>query len=141
VSDADHEQTDRIDDDEVVYLRVPREPPFHTPNKWLTTANFSLDSRTGELGLSVYRHRLRTPHDVLNDPAAAPNSLLVSATVGEIRRLKDGRGQPLSLDVVPADEDGMNPGHAEIRSQSPGRLSRAARKALRDSFARSMMEE
>jgi hypothetical protein len=138
--DADSSRGEIIGDDEVVYRRVPKSPPFHTPAEWLSTANFSLDSRRNEFGISVYRKRYRTVWDVLSDPAAIPGSFVVSATVGDIRQLKDGLGKPLQLDVVPADEDGTNLGHAEIRSHTPGRLTRAARKALRDLFAMSAIE-
>lgn len=133
MSDADTTSVDRIDDEEVVYRRVPQEPPFHKPDNWLTTANFDLDSRQNELGVSVYRRILRSADDVMRD---RPGCFLVSATVGEIRTLKNGKGEPLHLDVV-ADIDSNNPGHAEIQSPTAGHLSRAARKALRDLFAKS----
>jgi hypothetical protein len=130
-----------IGDDEIVYRRVPRNPPFHTPSEWLSTANFSLDSRRNELGVSVYRKRYRSARDILSDPSAIPGSFVVGAAVGDIRRLTDGLGNPLLLNVVPDDEHGANPGHAEIRSQTLGRLTRGARKALRDLFAMSSIEE
>jgi hypothetical protein len=66
-----------------------------------------------------------------------PDGFVVTATVGDIRKLINGNGDQLNLDVIASDEDGTNPGHAEIRSPIPGKLSRAARKALRDLFAKS----
>ena len=137
---AGSDRGDVIEDDEIVYRRVPRQPPFHTPEEWLSTANFSVDLRRHEMGISVYRSRYQSAQDVLRHPAAVPGSFLVSARVGEIRLLKDGVGQPLNLDVRPADDDGTNSRHAEIRGPTPARLSRAARKALRDLFARSRID-
>ncbi len=140
MSGVDPSQSDYVDGDEVVYRRVPSEPPFHTPKDWLSTANFDLDSRRNELGISVYRSNYRSVEEVLAAPDALPGSFIVSAMVREIRNLKNGNGEPLQLDVILADEDGANPGHAEIRTPVPGRLSRAARKALRDLFAKSRTE-
>jgi hypothetical protein len=137
VSDALSADVTPIDDDEVVYRRVPPEPPFHKLDDWLTTANFKLDYRRNEQGLSVYRSCIRTLDQVLSEPSAVPNSFAVSATVGEIRRLTNGNGDPLRLDVVPCDDGGSNPGHAEIRGPAPGRLSSSANKALRDLFKKS----
>lgn len=134
MSDALPADETPIDDDEVVYRRIPPEPPFHKPENWLTTANFKLDHRRSEQGLSVYRSRIRSLEQVLDDPIAVPNSFAVRATVGEIRRLANGKGDQLSLDVISCDEGGRNPGHAEIRGLVPGRLSSSASKALRDLF-------
>lgn len=137
MSDADTRNVDQIDNDEVVYLRVPPYPPFHEPDDWLTTANFKLNRRENEQGLSVYRRRLRTLDQVLLDPSARPNSFVVSATVGEVRNLANLAGDPLHLDVVSDDQNGLNPGHAEIRGQVAGRLTYSASKALRDLFKNS----
>jgi hypothetical protein len=136
MSDVLPENADRLSDDEIVYRRVPPEPPFHTPKDWLTTANFDLNSRQNELGLSVYCASVKSAQEVLMSPEAIPNSFIVSASVEEIRQLKNGKGEPLHLDVIVADDGGKNPGHAEIRGPIQGRLSRASRKALRDLFAR-----
>ncbi|MEX2318180.1 MAG: hypothetical protein WD669_13560 [Pirellulales bacterium] len=134
MSDASQEQSDRILDDEIVYRRIPSYPPFYKPDNWLTTANFKLDSRRNELGLSVYRTSIRSLEEVLS---AVPNSFAVSASVREIRNLTNAGGTPLNLDVLPIDESGTNPGHAEIYGPTPGHLTRSMTNALRNLFAKS----
>jgi len=136
VSGVDSGHSDFVDDDEVVYRRIPQEPPFHKPDEWLTTANFKLDRRKSEKGLSVYRKDFRSIEEVLSARDAKPNSFVMSANVGEIRRLRNGKGDPLFLDVIAMDEGGANPGHAEIRGPTPEYLSAATSKALRDLFAK-----
>lgn len=125
-----------VADDETLLMRVPPAEPFFVPPGHISSANFKLDTRIGETGLSVYRKRLVTEDEVLNRPDAIPGSLLVEGTAGEIRKLTNAVGEELELDVVPVDEGGANPGHAEIRGPVPGKLSKSASKALRDLFRR-----
>ena len=125
---------DRIADDEVVYLRVPSTAPWFEPPDQVTTANFKLNQRRGDLGLSVYRASLVTTNDVLAKPDAIPQSRVTRARVGDIRALKNGKGETLRLDVIAVDDD-LDPGHAEIRGPIPGTLAPAASKALRDLFS------
>jgi hypothetical protein len=122
-----------IADVEVVYRRIPRATDwFEEPDK-ITTANLKLDHRRNDLGVSVYRAQIVTPEQVLTKPDATPHSLLASAVVADIRALRNGKGEPLDLDVVCVDDED-DPGHAEIRGPEPGKLSSAASKALRDLF-------
>jgi len=122
-----------IDDEEVVYRRIPPVMPFYAEPGRITRTNFSLDKRRGELGLSVYRASIVTSHDVLSRPEAIPDSLVASARVKDIRELIGGDGKWLRLDVVIVD-DQDNPGHAEIRSPELGVLTASASKALRGLF-------
>jgi hypothetical protein len=123
----------RIADDEAVYCRIPRSAPWFQEPDEVTSANFKLDRRRGDLGISVYRSTVVTPQQVLEKPDAIAGSLIVEAPVGAIRRLCNGVGQPLDLDVIRIDDE-QDPGHAEIRGPQPGRLAPAASKALADLF-------
>lgn len=125
-----------VGDEEVLLRRIPPIPPFFDPPDRISTANFKLDRRRRELGLSVYRESTIGPDQILSLPDAISGSFLVAATAGEVRSLKNAVGEPLFLDVVAADEDGKNPGHAEIRGPAPGKLTASASKALRDLFRR-----
>ena len=80
----------RIPDEEVVYRRVPFTPPWFE-NDAVTTANFKLDKRRGDLGISIYRKTVVTVDDVLSKPGAIPGSLVTQATVGAIRGLRNGK--------------------------------------------------
>jgi hypothetical protein len=120
-----------VDDEDVVYLRVPPSSPWFENNR-VTTANVGLEA--DELGLSVYRRSVVTGQQVLEKPGAIAGSFLLEARVGDIRDLKDGAGNSLQLDVVAVDDEN-DAGHAEIRSPT-GKLTKAARKALRDLFQR-----
>lgn len=123
----------QVSDDEIVYCRIPRSTPWFEPPDRLSTANFKLNKRRGDIGLSVYQSSIVTAEQVLAKPDAIPGSLIAAARVGDIRRLVNGLGEPLHLDVVAVDfED--NPGHAEIRGPIAGQLVPAASKALRDLF-------
>jgi hypothetical protein len=123
----------RISDDEVVYCRIPRATPWFEEPDEVSTANFKLDRRRGDLGLSIYRAAIVTVDEVLAKPDAIPGSLVTQATVGQIRHLRNGKGDSLNLDVIPVDDE-TDPGHAEIRGPEPGKLAPAASKALRDLF-------
>lgn len=103
---------DRIDDDEIVMRRIPPDSPWFE-NESPTSANFKLDRRRNEQGLSVYRASIVRPDQVLNMPEAIEGSRVARARVGDIRALRSGNGAPLHLDVVVVD-DADNPGHAEI---------------------------
>ena len=119
LSESDDDQSDRIDDNEVVFRRIPPFPPFHSDPDWLTTANFKLDRRKKESGLSVYRSSVRTVEQVLRDPMAVAGSFIVSATVREIRNLTDGTGTPLNLEVVADDEGASIRAMPRFRAQFP----------------------
>jgi hypothetical protein len=122
-----------LSDDELVYRRIPRTSAwFEEPDK-ITTANFKLDRRRQEFGVSVYRASIVTAEQVLAQPAAMEGSLVASATIGAIRNLRSGAGTPLNLDVIAVDDE-RNPGHCEIRGPEPGKITAAASKALRDVF-------
>jgi hypothetical protein len=123
---------DRIQDDETICRRIPPtarwlEPAGHT------SANFKLDHRTNELGISVYRESKVSRASILSKPDAIPDSRIAIAIVGEIRQLVDGKKNPLNLDVIPVDDD-KDPGHSEIRGPNPGEISQAASKALKKLF-------
>lgn len=124
---------ERIADEEIVYRRIPPTLPFFEDPDRVTSANFKLDERKRELGLSVYRASIVTALDVLTRPDAIPGSRLAEASVGAIRKLRAGDGKPLNLDVLPVDDDD-NPGHAEIRPATPGTMGQSAAKALRGLF-------
>lgn len=124
---------DRIDDDELVYRRVPPVTPWFEPPDQVSTANFKLDQRHGELGLSVYRASVVSAQEVLAKSDAIPGSHVTRARVGDIRALVNGQQQPLQLDVIIVDDEN-DPGHAEIRGPVAGRLAPAASKALRELF-------
>lgn len=126
----------QIGDDEKVCRRIPpSEQWFEPPN--ITSANFKLDTRINEQGVSVYRLSVVTAEQVLKKPGAIPGSFIVAATVGQIRLLKNGQGDPLNLDVVAVD-DAYNPGHSEIRGPTPGKLSNAASRSLQRLFQQSL---
>jgi hypothetical protein len=124
-----------LSDDEIVFRRIPASHPWFEPPDRISTANYKLDSRRNEQGLSVYRNDVVSADEVLTRPEAVPGSFLTFAKVGDIRSLKNGKGEDLDLDVIAVDDDD-NPGHAEIRSPEPGKLSSAAAKALRGLFQR-----
>lgn len=125
----------RLADDELVFRRIPSAQPWFEEPDRVTSANFKLDRRRNEQGISVYRRAVVTAEQVLAMPDATPGSFVVAATVGAIRGLRNGKGEPLNLDVVAVD-GADNPGHAEIRGPEPGKLTSAASNALRDLFKR-----
>jgi hypothetical protein len=114
---------DRIDDDELVYLRVPPVTPWFEPPDQVSTANFKLDQRRGDLGLSVYRASVVRPQDVLAKPDAIPGSRVTQARVGDIRALVNGQNQPLNLDVIVVD-DRMTLGTPKSAGRLQGDLPR-----------------
>lgn len=123
----------RLSDDEVIYCRIPRASPWFEEPDAVSTANFKLDHRRGDLGLSIYRGSIVSVDEVLAKPEAIPGSLVVMATVGGIRALRNGKGDPLNLDVIVVDDEN-DAGHSEIRGPEPGKLAPAASKGLRDLF-------
>jgi hypothetical protein len=127
------EQT--IPDDEVLYRRIPPVKPWFEPPDRITSANFRLCKARKDLGLSAYRASRVSAEAVLAKPDAIPGSFVVVATVGEIRALKNGNGNPLHLDVV-AIGDENDPGHAEIRCPVPGTMPESASAALKGLFRR-----
>jgi hypothetical protein len=124
---------ERIPDDEIVYRRIPSSLRYLEEPDGITSQNFKLDQRRGDLGLSVYRASIVTPADVLAKPDAIPDSRIAAARVGDIRQLTGGDGKQLALDVFIV-EDETNLGHSEIRGPQPGQLAPAASKALRNLF-------
>lgn len=122
-----------IGDDEVLYRRIPPGEKWLEPPDRLTTANFKLNRKRNELGLSVYRRAVVSAREVLDSGAAIPGSRLASATAGQVRALTNALGVPLQLDVLAIDDED-NPGHAEIRGPEPGKLLAAASKALCNVF-------
>lgn len=124
---------ERLSDDEIVFRRIPPTQPWFEPPNHISTANFKLNARENELGLSVYRKAVVSAAEVLAKPDAIPGSLIVQCTIGEIRALKNGKGELVQLDVIRVD-DANNPGHAEIHGPMPGKLSDAAAKKLKDAF-------
>ena len=124
-----------VHDDEVLLRRIPPGDRWFEPPNRVSTFNFKL--RKGESGLSVYRGGTVREEELLGMPGTIEGSFVLTAGAAEIRRLTDAEGNPLGLDVVAVDEE-QNPGHAEIRGPEPGRLSRAASRALRGLFASSL---
>jgi len=118
-----------IPNDEVLLRRIPSGKPWFEPPDRITSANFKL--RPGEDGLSVYRERLVSADEVLKKPGAIDGSFVVRATAGEVRQARNGKGEPLGLDVV-AVNDEYDVGHAEIR----GRLNASAAESLKRLFKR-----
>lgn len=125
----------RIADEEIVYLRIPDGSPWREPPNRITSANFKLNHKRGDLGLSVYRDIVVTSADVLAKPGVTPGCFLAAATVGKIRELKDGAGNPRCLDVIAVDDED-DPGHAEIRGPEPGKFKKSVPRALCDLFKR-----
>jgi hypothetical protein len=120
---------DPITDDEVLLRRIPPGTPYFEPPDRVTSANFKL--RKGEDGISVYRERFVSAEELLQKPDAIPGSFVVCATAGEVRNLKNGKGESLNIDVVPVNHE-IDPGHAELR----GRLNTSAAEALKRLFTR-----
>jgi hypothetical protein len=118
-----------IADDEVLLRRIPSGTPWLEPPDRVTSANFKLPS--GHAGLSVYRQRFLTAVQLLRRAAAIPCACVVQATAGEVRSLKNGKGEPLNLDVIAVDDED-DPGHAEIR----GHLSPSVAQSLKKLFRR-----
>ncbi|MBI1902815.1 MAG: hypothetical protein HYS13_17085 [Planctomycetia bacterium] len=116
----------RIADGEVVYRRIALCSPWFEPPHRLTSANFKL--RAGELGVSVFRGSVVSAEQVLARLGAVLECRVACATVGEIRRLTNAKGEPFKLDVIA--DDATEAGHAEIRGPTPGALTSAAAKAL-----------
>ena len=122
-----------IADDEILLRRIPPGTNWLEPPDRITSKNFKLDRRRGELGISVYRQAVVGPQELLARPGVSPGTVVYRATAGEVRALSNAAGVHLKLDVIPVNDDD-DPGHAEIRGPQPGRLSAAASKALRDLF-------
>jgi len=124
---------ERIPDDEIIYRRIPPLHDFFEEPDRVTSANYKLDQRNAEFGLSVYRASVVTSEEVLQKPEAIAHSRIAAARVGEVRTLCGGDGQHLRLDVIVVDDEN-DPGHAEIRGPQPGQLARSATKALQRLF-------
>jgi hypothetical protein len=122
-----------IADDEVLFRRIPPGTRWFEPPNRITSANFKLRKNLNELGLSLYRASKVSPSDILHKPGAIPDSLIAQATVGNIRKLTDGNGKPLGLDVVVVNDEN-DPGHAEIRGPVPGVITNSAAQSLRQLF-------
>ena len=125
----------RIADEEIVYLRIPNSSDWFEPPDRIATGNFKLNRKRGDLGLSVYRHKIVSPDEVLAKPDTIPGSFLTSTTVREIRDLINGAGKPRGLDVIVVDDED-DPGHAEIRGPEPGKFQASVPRALWGLFNR-----
>jgi hypothetical protein len=123
-----------LGEDEVIVRRIPPGDRWLEPPDRVTSANFKLAK--GETGLSVFRLSIVTPEYVLSQPGVIPGSFLVAARVRDVRTLRSAAGASFSLEVVADDDDGRNPGHAEIRGPVASKLSQSCAKALRDLFQR-----
>lgn len=115
--------------DEILFLRIPPTPPWFVLPDHITSANYKLGK--DEKGLSVYRERIVSAGDVLTKPGVPSGCVLVRTTAGEVRSLKNGKGEPLFLDVVAVDDED-DPGHAEIR----GHFSKSVARSLSLLFRR-----
>jgi hypothetical protein len=121
----------QISDDELLYRCIRPGTSWFQPPDRISSGNFK--PRDGDSGISVYRARIVDATGVLSRLHAPAGSRIAQATAGQIRATQNGKGEPLNLDVVPAnDED--NPGHAEIRGPVPGKISNSAANALRNLF-------
>jgi hypothetical protein len=118
----------RISDNEVVYRRIPLAEGWFEPPDRISSCNFKL--RQNELGISVYRAAMIDVAGVLNRPEVKGEYRVAATTVGKIRAARNGKGEPLNLDVVPVNDEN-DPGHAEIR----GRIPSGAAKALSHLFS------
>jgi hypothetical protein len=116
-------------DDEVLLRRIPCGKPWFEPPDRVSSCNFKL--RKDETGLSVYRERLASADEVLKKPGAIDGSFVVRATAGEVRQAKNGKGEPLKLDVISVNDE-SDVGHAEIR----GHLTASAAESLKRLFKR-----
>ena len=96
-----------IADDEVLYRRIPPGSSWFEPPDRISSGNFKL--RRDELGISVYRAVAVDVAGVLNMPEAVAQSRVAEVTAGQIRAARDGKGNPLGLDVVPVNNEN-NPG-------------------------------
>lgn len=83
-----------IEDGEVLLRRIPPGETWLEPHDRLTSANFKLDTRKAERGLSVYRQRFVTAPDVLRKPGAISGSRVAFALAGQVRRMRARRMNP-----------------------------------------------
>jgi len=121
----------QIADDEVLYRRIPSGESWFQPPDRITSGNFKLQG--DELGISVYRAVAVDAAGVLSDSRAKPGSRVAQTTAGQVRAARDGKGNPLNLDVVSINDEN-DAGHAEIRGSALGVYPSIAAKALRDLF-------
>ncbi len=121
----------RIADHEVLYRRIPPGETWFQPPSRISSCNFKL--RPGESGISVYRAIAIDLAGVLNKPEAVEGSRVAETTAGQIRATRNGKGDPLRLDVIPVNDEN-DPGHAEIRGPDCGKISGGAAKALSKLF-------
>ena len=117
-----------ISDNEVLLRRIPSGKPWFEPPDRVTSANFKLGK--DDEGLSVFRERFVSTEELLRRPDTIDGSLVVRVTAGEVRQAKNGRQEPLNLDVIPVDHD-TNPGHAEIRGEFTASVAGALKKLFR----------
>ena len=121
----------RIADHEVLYRRIPPGETWFQPSGQITSGNFTLTE--DELGLSVYRAAIVDVKGVLSKPETKEESRVAETTVGQIRTAKNGKGDPLGLEVIPVNDEN-DPGHAEIRAPGNGKISKSAARALKKLF-------
>ena len=120
-----------IADDEVLYRRIPPGDDWFEPPDLISSLNFKL--RPNELGISGYLATTVDVAGVLSKAGAIAGSRVAQATVGQIRNARDGKGNPLHLDVVSVNDEN-DPGHAEIRGPVLRTNARIAAKALKKLF-------
>jgi hypothetical protein len=122
-----------IDDDEVLYRRIPPGKDWFAPPDRISTFNFKLDLNQNEEGLSLYRKNIVNASEVLQKSNAKAGSKIAQATVGQIRSARDGKGNPLNLDVLQINDEN-DPGHVEIRGSVLVEHPKTAAKALKKLF-------
>lgn len=128
------EPFESLADDETVFRRIPRWESHFSPPNYVTSANFKLNLKAHEEGISVYMASLRTPESVLAVAELPSGSFLLRAMVKDIRNLRNTLNESLELEVFEVPIEGDS-GHAEIRKQPPGsRITPSVAKALRDIF-------
>lgn len=120
-----------IADDEVLYRRIPPGSKWFEPPERISSYNYKL--RPHEVGISVYRAVVIDVAGVLGKPEAIAGSHVAGTTARDIRAARNGKGEPLGLDVV-AVNDENDPGHAEIRGDSLVHRASSAAKALKKPF-------
>ena len=94
-----------LDDDEVVYRRIPVNPSFYDPERDSKPSPQAFKPREDDTtGISVFRAKYVTPEEVTSNPRGRPY-YVAALRVGDLRA--EG------IEVLPRpNEDG--PGHAEI---------------------------
>lgn len=94
-----------IEDDEILYRRIPTQPAYHDPNlSPLPTPKAFHPRRDDRTGLSVYRAKYKMPKQV------AANDRSKTFYVAELRA---GELREQGIEIIPAPLPD-DPGHAEL---------------------------